>query len=142
MLVVPDSTSLAVLQALVAAKGLLDGAIVHLFQVDITPTRDTTLTELTDAEADFTGYAASAAVVWGDPYYAESGQPYVPGDLKTFTVGAGPVTPNVIYGYYVTNDGATELLWSERYASPKSMVTTGQALQQLPVFGAVSQAGG
>lgn len=98
------------LEAMIATGGALDGAVLMLYKNDLTPTENTVYADLTPA--DFTGYAASAPLVWGDPYIdgdsgewalscppvefrSVDGAPYVPG----FAYGAAivvPGTPNVL----------------------------------------------
>lgn len=97
-------------------------AKLHLFQNNVTPTEDTVLTDLT--EANFSGYAAANL-----DYSAASGiAAHVATATPTavvFTRAAG-ATSNSIYGYYVTNQAGTQLLWAERDpAAPIDMSPVG-----------------
>lgn len=138
MLVVPDTASISNLNALIAAAAPLDGAKVHLFKNDVVPARGMVLALFT--EADFTGYAASSAVVWSAAAIDASGQPTTMGGGKTFTVGAVPTVTNSIFGVFVTNTAGTVLLYAERFAAPVGMTNPNQVLIYVPVFGALSQA--
>lgn len=139
MLVVPDSVSVAVLNELVATGNLFDGAKVHLYKNDYTPSRLTAVGDL--VTADFTGYAASAAIVWGAPGIGPDGFPGVVGDRKQFIGGSTFTVPNTIHGYYITDSAGTTLLWVERFASPVIIAATGQTCYVVPTFGDVSQSG-
>lgn len=132
MLVLPISQSQGILTLLddsTATAGPWEGALVHLFKNDLVPAPNTVLADFT--EADFDGYAASAAIVWGDPYQNELNQSTILGDAKTFTA-TGATTPNDIYGYYITDAGGTELLLSERFAEVQPMPAAGAVTIVIP----------
>jgi hypothetical protein len=137
MIAVPNATSLAALEELASAGNLFDGAIVRLFQNDVTPDRDTVIGDLT--AADFTGYADSAAVTWATPFLDSNGDAILPGDLKEFMAGSPVTVSNTIYGYAIVNTGATVLLWAERFDAPVIVSTAGKTIAVMPVFGAASQ---
>jgi len=91
-------------------------------------------------EADFTGYAA-VPVGGVNPCAGilqigldEDGVPTIYLDQQTFTVGAGPVTPNTVYGWYIVVEGSglvdPALLAVRRFANgPFSMADTGDQLK-------------
>lgn len=137
MFVVTDLFSSDVLALLADTAQPLDGVQVGLFQNNYTPTRSSAIGDLVDA--DFTGYALSAAVVWSGPFMDPVLGPYLVGDLKTFSVGSSPTTTNDIYGYYVIDSGGN-LIAAERFASPVPMAVAGATIPVVPTFGEVSQA--
>lgn len=138
MIVVPTGISIEILEELIAAGNLFDGALVKLFQNDFQPTKDSILADFT--VATFSGYAASAAVAWSGPVLNTAGQPVIIGDLKLFT-GTSPFTvSNTIYGYYVVDTAGTKLLWAERFALSQIIAAAGQSVQVVPTFGARNQA--
>lgn len=113
-----------------AAMGRYDGAVVRLFKNDITPDRTTVLADLT--EADFAGYAASSAVVWGAVFSDENDAANVVGGSKQFQA-SGPVSPaQQIYGYYVTNAAGDTLYWAERFDQPKEVNGAEDAIIVVP----------
>lgn len=93
---------------------------LSLYQNDVTPDKNTVLTDL--VEADFDGYAPIdlARGTWTSPVT-------VGGKAKTFYGASaqqwevtGP-TGNTIYGYYVHDVPNGVLLWAQRFASPKPL---------------------
>ncbi len=139
MLVVPDAISLQNLAALTGVDGLFEGAKIGLFHNNYVPNRQTALADLT--VANFTGYALSAAVVWGTPFIDPVIGPVVLANLKVFAAGNPTTVPNTIYGYYIVDAAGTALLWAERFATPRVVSAPGDAVTVLPGFGNVSQAG-
>lgn len=140
MIVVPNSVSASILAALTGVGGTLNGAKCHLFQNNVVPSIGFALADL--VEADFDGYAASAAVTWSVPIDNQDGNgPVVVGDNKLFIATAPFVVPNTIYGWYLTNGAGTVLLAAERYATAKQISEAGNAIGVVPQWGAVSQSG-
>jgi hypothetical protein len=83
---------------------------IHLFKNNLIPTRNSVLADFT--ECDFDGYAAQPLGAWGLTIVtAHVGVTQSP--INTFTKAVG-ATSNNVYGYYVTDPGVTQLLWSER----------------------------
>lgn len=137
MIKFPNPQALALLATLTGVGGLLNGCRVKLFQNNIVPTPLTKLADLT--EADFSGYAESAALVWGTPYYQADGTPVVLAGAVSFIVANPATTPNVVYGYYVVNGAGDTLLFSERFGSSVNMATPSQGLSVEAGFSVVSQ---
>ena len=143
MIVVPDTFSLAELVALVGVGGALNGAKLHLFKNAYTPTRGDTVASFTPA--DFTGYATSAALVWGAPYTDPANGPQVVANAVQFTSTGPFLVGNDIYGVYCTDAAGTTLLFAEAFTvdgtpTPVIIAAVGQAVVYVPVFGAVAQA--
>lgn len=106
------------------------GAAVGLFQSNTTIDIDTVFADLTPA--DFPGYAEPelgmpvGAILSGHIQI----EPFSPASFI-----AGVITsPQTIYGYYVKVDDAPTLLWSENFAVPIVVSTTGQVLIVVPSF--------
>lgn len=129
--VAPNSELLAELGILSAAgTGRWDGAVLRLFK---SPMSLTGLTALADfEEADFTGYAASAAIVWATPIIAPSGEPVVNGDAKDFVGGSPLTTANTVFGWYVTDDPATVWYFGRVFDTPIGISEAGQGLVVVP----------
>ena len=104
-----------------------DDVKLKLFKNDVTPDEDTVIGGLT--EADTAGYAAIslAKADWtvasvGDVTTAEQPQ-------KTFTLtGAGDH-----YGYYITDEAGTGLLWAERFSDAPHSIPSGGGTEKITV---------
>jgi len=119
--------------------GLTATVDLHLYQNDVAPSPTSVLADF--AEADYDGYAAEAITPTTWPVFLQGiAQAVAVGPAIVFTP-TGSVTPNVIYGYYVTDNTGARLLWGERFADQKVMngVTTGFTL--VPAIGGQSAAG-
>lgn len=103
------------------------GWSLHLFKNDYVPNRDTELADLT--EADYSGYARVDLDEdgWGEPdQIAGAAVSYYGTDFEYFFTAAGS---QLVYGYYLTFDSQTKLLWSQRFdVSPVSVSTTVPAM--------------
>lgn len=87
-----------------AEDGPLFGAKVALYKNSVAPTVDSVWADF--EEADFTGYARSAAITWADPFNSsETLLPVMTGDAKTFLCTGDPLD-NTVYGYLIVS-GAT-----------------------------------
>lgn len=131
-MIVPISARLATVAALIAEDGLLDGAKVILFQNDFFPDEFTTLAQLT--EATFTGYARSAAVVWGTPYVTAGTLAAVTPPSVQFN-STGTTVTNIIYGWAVIHDDTVDTLqYAQRLDEPVSMDGVGNAIIVQPTY--------
>lgn len=101
------------------------GWVLRLYQEAITIDRDTTLADLNDVEADYSGYEELAAV-GGAPYFDGSARARI--DLAPVEfVHDGGATPNTIYGAYIKEYdafGADMLVGVVVFETPKTMETT------------------
>lgn len=88
---------------------------VKLFQNDYSPVRATVLVDLTEATVD--GYAAQDCGLFAGPVDLGGQVWSMDAPDNTFTLD-GSMTPQTIYGYYVTNADEDELYWSERFDEP------------------------
>ena len=127
------SNNLGELAALAdVVAGDLDGALVALWKNNITPSRNSTLADL--GEADYTGYAASAAVVWGAPFLNANGDGQVVGGNKQFQP-TGTTTTCEVYGYWLEpTAGSTTPVLAVKFSSPVPMTGPLSALIVTPSF--------
>jgi hypothetical protein len=93
------------------------GDKLHLFTNDATPLEATVLAGLT--ECDVAGYAATTlsaptVATVGDVTTATYSQ-------QTFTFTAA----TTVYGYYLTDNGGTKLLWAERFTDGPYRIPSG-----------------
>ncbi len=133
--IIPYTEWLAILTALVATGtpgGAWNGALVHLYKNNFTPVAAMLLGSFT--ECDFTGYAASSAVVWNTPGFLPSGAAVVTGDNKQFVVGTTPTVLNTVYGYYLTDGAGTTLLFARLFNAPIVLSAAGQIVDLVPSF--------
>jgi hypothetical protein len=126
---IPASVLRDLLDSLTVVGALLTGAVVKLYKNDITPDQTTVLADFD--EADFTGYAASAAITWGAAFTDILGLTHLIGDIKTFTLSA-LTTVNTVYGYYITN--GADLIAASRFDVAQSMTFIGAVTHVLPTF--------
>lgn len=131
--VYPRKSDLKVLTELKVADNYLDGAKVMLFQNAIVPDKDTELADLD--VATFSGYAVSAAVVWGTPYLDANGVATVQAGSVQFTQSAITVT-NTVYGWALVGDpaGTPYLICAERFDSPIAMLEVSDGIVVSPSF--------
>lgn len=107
--VTPNLARLLALNELVDTGNLYDGAKVHLFTNNITPSEATVLADLT--EATFPGYTTGGVAIttWGAAYLDVDGNAIVDGNEVQFQP-SDDTTPETAYGWYLTDGGGTDLL--------------------------------
>jgi len=111
------------------AEGHLDGATVRLIQEEFTESADLAWGDL--VEADFSGYAASSAIVWTDGLLDNETELYkVQGDAKVFNCTGA--TLNTIYGAAIVTDDGTPLLVKVEHFDAPIEVPNGGSLTILP----------
>jgi len=121
---------LAVLQTAIKAGGALGATKIGLFKADVTPTPLTPLTALT--ECDFDGYAQKTLTWLIGPYLNPGNQSEIQNASVNWTP-TGSTTPNTVYGYFVI-DAAGNLLWSERFTTPRVLNGGATTLTLLPTL--------
>lgn len=114
MLFEPLTAVKARLGVLIGAAGEFEDALVALFKDGWEPNTGMTYAEFEAEETDFTGYARSAAVVWGAAGIDDSGNAVVAAASVQFTATAATVS-NVVGGYAVLNAAGTGILWAEKF---------------------------
>jgi len=121
---VPVSSQLAILDAIIASLPGPGTVTVHLYANDVTPTPATVLADLT--EANFTGYAdvdvtPNAAGENPDGW----GQVDIP---EAHFEATGAAIPNNVFGYYLTDTTNLVLLAAGHFDVPVVFDETGDAL--------------
>lgn len=111
------------------ANGPLYQAQCRLFNADIPVDAATPLATLVAAEADYTGYAAGSST-FGGPFRADDGAIEMVSQQMSFRP-TDAVTPNNIWGLFVTNAAGTNLLFVSRFDNPP--VPMGSALDDIKV---------
>lgn len=131
MIILPVAVQIAMLSALAGVAGTLNGVLIALFKNDFAPNQDSLIADFT--EADYTGYARSTAVVWGTPFINVDGVAEMIAPGKQFQP-SGTTVANTIYGYYVVDSGGTDLVYSERFATPVPLAGPLDALPIIPRY--------
>lgn len=107
-LLVPYSAQVLFLQRI-----LTEDCKLKLFSNDHTPGQTDTVASLTEVSgggyAEITLTFANWTITEGDPSVA------VYTDFQDWNFTGTTSGPGTIYGYYITDDGETELLWEERF---------------------------
>jgi hypothetical protein len=127
VLLVPDVGEVELLDKLLKdALSVDENYTLKLFKNDITPAEGDVAGTYT--EADFTGYVAKTLTRAG--WAAASTLAGV--TSTTFAQQSwSPTSAQTVYGYYVIGATSTVLLWAERFASPRALVS-GDTLQLTP----------
>jgi len=122
-------------QAAAGAAGVLNLAKCGLIKADFTALDTLALADI--SQADFDGYALSAAITWAAAAYSlDASAPMKVGDLKAFTC-TGDVTPNTIFGMFIVDNAGAVLLATEKFAAPIGVVN-GVVIRCLPQVGDVT----
>ena len=124
---------LARLGVLVGALGEFEDAIVGLYQDGFSPASNQTYAAFAAAECDFTGYARSAPLVFGEPYADAAKNANVAAGSVQFNATASTIT-NSVKGYVVLNAAGTGILWAEDFEVMKEMDEDADAIIVLPKY--------
>ena len=98
---------------------------LHLYTNNLVLKESTIVSDL--VQPTFSGYASaimsgpSWTVVVGDPTVATF--PDMP-----FLCNAPPSAPQTVYGYFVTRDGGSNLMWAEKFPIPQIISATGERI--------------
>lgn len=131
-IVIPISARMSTVLAIATDEALLGGAKVMLFKNDYQPSATTVLADL--IEADFTGYARSADLVWGEPFITPAQLAEIVAQQLQFNATGSTVT-NTIYGYAVITPGTPDVLqYAERFAEPVFVAGTMNAVLVNPRY--------
>lgn len=120
----------AIMAAAIDTGGPLDALTLRLFvNPGVIPTRNSAIADLT--EASYAGYTAQAAVTWLGPYIGTDAMVHVAvaGHLFESTDG---VTPNTVYGWYLTNAGGTVLTMLALLPVPVPLTAAGDGVVIAP----------
>lgn len=136
MWITTQALAAAELESLVGSGGAFDGAKLGLIKTLMAPGPLMVLADLDPC--DFTGYALSAAIEWGDVFHSGPAEVMVPGDYKEFIATDGAV-PNTVYGAYLVDGAGTTLLAVELFEESVPVVEEGQGLVVWPLLVLPSQ---
>ncbi len=112
--------------------GVLNGAVLKLYQNDLVPTKGTVIADLT--EATFTGYASITLTTWNGPYINASGNCVVLAGQKQFDTASPYTVGNNVYGYWVESSTGDLLLIGRFADAPIPMAAAGNALLANPNY--------
>lgn len=126
-LIVPDVGERYALDCIV---GKTNGNLkLKLFKNDVTPTESFTVASLTESTA--TGYAAKTLTAGSWTTATVSGTSTTTYAAQTFTYTAA----ESVYGYYVTSNDDTKLVWVERFADVMNIPSGGGSVVVTPTLG-------
>lgn len=118
---------------------------IHLAMAAFTPAL--ALTPGSFTEATFVGYAALLAAVGAQLVFFDPVTGYQNVELTPpaggwrFSVTGTTGLPQVIYGYYITDNGVTVVYGSALFANPINLTASGQAIELPPLRWAVPSTG-
>lgn len=138
MLAMPTAMLQSILTTMIALTPW-SAMCVRLFKNNVIPSINSVLATFT--EADFTGYAKSADLVWGTVGVDPNGGGQVFAGSVVFTQ-TGTATVNTVYGYYITDDASTPtiLYWAELFPAPVNFSAIGDQVVIVPVLDMLNQA--
>ena len=93
--------------------------MLRLYKTDVTPTSTQTLVDYT--EATFTGYAATECTSGSWTITAGAPSDATQSSATTFTCGAA--TSESIYGYFLTQQDSSVLMWAEKFSDGPYVLT-------------------
>lgn len=108
--------ALTIARALDDVAGSLDGAKVWLYKAALPVDGSTPLATFVTNKADYTGNG-SGDITWLDPSVADDGTVEVVGTVPEFRP-TDDVTPNDIWGVYITNGAGDALYWCGQFDDP------------------------
>lgn len=111
------------------ARGLESwtGFQMHLFQNNLDPDDDTVLADFT--QASFSGYTPVTISFPLNGTITVAGEARLQASPANFQCAPTIVVGNSIYGYYITQESGTQLIYSERFsAAPFLMDSPGAVL--------------
>jgi iron uptake system EfeUOB component EfeO/EfeM len=102
-----------------------NNAIMHLFTNDYTPVETSTKASFTEASDG----SYSSVTLTGDSWSISEGAPTEASYAQQTFSFAGAST---VYGYYVTDDSDSTVLWAERFSSAGSTGSSGGTIYVTP----------
>lgn len=129
-LVVPDASEVLILRYMLNNMPATNVKL-HLYTNNVTPDESDTITNYTEPSVG--GYSSYALTGSGWTFATTSGTSTASFATQSFTFS----TSTSIYGYYVTNNDSSSLLWAERFAgAPCSIPVTGGSIDVSVSIGA------
>lgn len=96
-----------------------DNVRLHLYKNDITPAETDTLSMYTECSASGYSVKQLAGSQW--TFATSSSTSSASFARQTFTYS----TSEAVYGYYITNQGVTTLIWAERFSGAPFQIPSG-----------------
>jgi hypothetical protein len=134
---IPEGNLAGCLQSIIN-EGFGQGSFISmymgLYNSNYTPTNTDTLATYTAIESTFVGYTRQLVAVGNWSTAAQTGQiAYTNNTVIVFTAGIllGSETQ---YGYFMTDQSGTFLLWAQLFDTPVVISTDGQVLALIPNF--------
>jgi predicted transcriptional regulator YdeE len=125
-LLVPDEGEVTLLEHMVNKVASADFKL-HLFTNDYTPVEGSELADFTEAVA--AGYAEITLTGADWTVATATGTTTAEHVQKTFTFTAASVD----YGYYVTNNAGTKVVWAERFSDAPHNIPSGGGTEKITV---------
>lgn len=132
--VFPNTELLAELNEHAATGNVWDGAKLHLYKTQLALSPTMVIGDFTAAECDFTGYAASATLVWGTAFINPSGIPTIDAASVNFVGGSPFTVANTVYGWYLTDGAGTTLIAARQFDQPINVSAAGVGFSVLPAI--------
>lgn len=118
-----DVSDTALTQSMEGIKSFMleagDG-FVYLYRNDYTPVPGCVTGDFTPADYPGAAPLLYDAFNWGSVTVTDHVAICLSGEPYTFTADAGSWSPQVIFGYLVV-DGSYNLLWAERFSTPRTI---------------------
>ncbi len=96
-----------------------DNVRLHLFTNNLTPSESDTLSMYTESSA--TGYSVKELPGASCTFFTSAGTSSATYARQTFTY----TTAETVYGYYMTNQAVSTLIWAERFTGAPFQIPTG-----------------
>jgi len=123
-LVVPDEGEQALLERMLNTSS--GNTVLRLYTNSLTPVEGTVVGDFTEATA--AGYAAKTLAEGSWTVAVAGGISDATFAQQTFTFTAA----ETVEGYFITDVGATEVLWAEKFAAPANVPSGGGTIKITP----------
>ncbi len=125
-LFVPNASELILLEAMLSSFGTGSELVLKLYKNDVTPSDSTNLVA-SFTEATFTGYSEVELdpAEWTYSTVSNKAKAVYGASALSWTVTGAAHT---VYGYYVTDQAETNVIWAERFLTPWVLATDDQPM--------------
>lgn len=135
MLIVPDVNMSGIITAILAQMGTAGTGLLHchLYSNDLTPSKTNVIADFTEVtNVQVPGYAAKS-INWfaGTPYREQTGAWVGPNSLAdpAFVATGAPPSPQIVYGYFLTDSTDAILLGSGQFTTPFTFFAVGDGFR-------------
>jgi hypothetical protein len=125
LICVPSASAVAILERWRVA-GFVGWPMIRLYVNDVIPSQATVLGDLMEAPFDAVGGPQEIPFV-RPAFLNPDGKAEIDAEPVVWT-NSGTVDPFTVYGYYVTDNADSLLLWAERFAGATLMASPGQQI--------------